>query len=79
MRSVGGYTNSSRPVSAVRPQSAMAVTSPSFQTGPSPVVERPPSSLGVAWGSAYKSLTPALKQNSADVSTLSFQNKIMFH
>ncbi|GFR66908.1 chromatin modification-related protein eaf-1-like isoform x2 protein [Elysia marginata] len=66
LRSGGGYTNSSRPVSAVRPQSAMAMTSPSYQSGAPSVVERPPSSLGVAWGSAYKSGTPVLKQSGAD-------------
>ncbi|XP_012938088.1 filaggrin-2 [Aplysia californica] len=38
-----------RPVSTVRPQSAMALTSPGH-----PPVERPPSSLGVAWGSSHR-------------------------
>ncbi|GFN82348.1 hypothetical protein PoB_000885400 [Plakobranchus ocellatus] len=56
----------SRPVSAVRPQSAMAVTSPSSHNASVSAVERPPSSLGVAWGSAYKSGTPVLKQGSTD-------------
>lgn len=71
----GGFINNSRPVSAVRPQSAMAVTSPPFQGGTSAVVERPPSSLGVAWGSAYRSATPVLKHSGAESTDIRAKSK----
>ncbi|RUS77384.1 hypothetical protein EGW08_014864, partial [Elysia chlorotica] len=62
LRPDGGFNNPTRPVSAVRPQSAMAVSSPPYNHGAVSPTERPPSSLGVAWGSAYRTGSPALKQ-----------------